>query len=71
MSSAVTPEPKSRRRASRAASHLASLGVFGGQGVQSIAVEEFVVGHEGFYDTVSVDGHAGLDFVSHYFPNVL
>lgn len=37
----------------------------------SIAVEEFVEGHEGFYDTLSVDGHARLDFVSHYYPNVL
>ena len=44
---------------------------FGGQGVESIAVEEFVEGHEGFYDTVSVDGQAALDFVSHYYPNVL
>ena len=43
---------------------------FGGQ-VESIAVEEFVEGHEGFYDTVSVDGHAAVDFVSHYYPNVL
>ncbi len=49
----------------------AALGAFGGQGVQSIAVEEFVEGHEGFYDTVSVNGRATLDFVSHYFPNVL
>ena len=48
-----------------------ALGAFGGQGVESIAVEEFVEGHEGFYDTVSVDGQAALDFVSHYFPNVL
>jgi formate-dependent phosphoribosylglycinamide formyltransferase (GAR transformylase) len=48
-----------------------ALGRFGGQGVESIAVEEFVEGHEGFYDTVSVDGHASLDFVSHYYPNVL
>ncbi|HST66162.1 MAG TPA: hypothetical protein VLM05_13330 [Mycobacteriales bacterium] len=37
----------------------------------SIAVEEFVEGHEGFYDTLSVDGVPELDFVSHYFPNVL
>jgi formate-dependent phosphoribosylglycinamide formyltransferase (GAR transformylase) len=37
----------------------------------SIAVEEFVEGHEGFYDTLSVDGEPQLDFVSHYFPNVL
>ena len=49
----------------------AALGRFGQQGVESIAVEEFVEGHEGFYDTLSVDGHAALDFVSHYFPNVL
>jgi formate-dependent phosphoribosylglycinamide formyltransferase (GAR transformylase) len=48
-----------------------ALGAFGGQGVQSIAVEEFVEGHEGFYDTVSVNGQPALDFVSHYFPNVL
>ena len=48
-----------------------ALGRFGGQGVDSIAVEEFVEGHEGFYDTVSVDGHVALDFVSHYYPNVL
>jgi formate-dependent phosphoribosylglycinamide formyltransferase (GAR transformylase) len=49
----------------------AALGKFGGQGVESIAVEEFVEGHEGFYDTVSIDGRAALDFVSHYYPNVL
>jgi formate-dependent phosphoribosylglycinamide formyltransferase (GAR transformylase) len=48
-----------------------ALGRFGGQGVESIAVEEFVEGHEGFYDTVSIDGNASLDFVSHYYPNVL
>jgi formate-dependent phosphoribosylglycinamide formyltransferase (GAR transformylase) len=48
-----------------------ALGRFGGQGVESIAVEEFVEGHEGFYDTVSINGHAALDFVSHYYPNVL
>src|SRR3989440_6315643 len=49
----------------------AALGVFGGQGVESIAVEEFVEGHEGFYDTIAVDGHVAVDFVSHYYPNVL
>src|SRR4051794_36052017 len=41
-----------------------ALGRFGGQDVSSIAVEEFVEGHEGFYDTLSIDGHASLDFVS-------
>jgi carbamoylphosphate synthase large subunit len=49
----------------------AALGAFGSHGTDSIAVEEFVEGHEGFYDTLSVDGRPALDFVSHYFPNVL
>jgi len=48
-----------------------ALGVFGGQGVDSIAAEEFIEGHEGFYDTVTVDGQVALDFASHYYPNVL
>ncbi|MEP6697111.1 MAG: hypothetical protein ABJA34_09560 [Pseudonocardiales bacterium] len=48
-----------------------ALGVFRGQGVDSIAVEEFVEGHEGFYDTLSIDGRPALDFVCHYYPNVL
>jgi formate-dependent phosphoribosylglycinamide formyltransferase (GAR transformylase) len=48
-----------------------ALGVFGGQGTDSIAIEEFIEGHEGFYDTVTVNGQVALDFVSHYFPNVL
>ena len=46
-----------------------ALGGFGG--VDSIAVEEFVSGHEGFYDTLSIDGNTAHDFVSHYYPNVL
>ena len=49
----------------------AALGTFGAQGASSIAVEEFVEGHEGFYDTVSVGGEPALEFVSHYYPNVL
>jgi carbamoylphosphate synthase large subunit len=48
-----------------------ALGIFGGQGVGSIAVEEFIEGHEGFYDTVAVNGDVALDFASHYYPNVL
>src|SRR5436190_2187530 len=48
-----------------------ALGLFGGQGVESIAVEEFVEGHEGFYDTITIDGQVAVDFVSHYYPNVL
>jgi carbamoylphosphate synthase large subunit len=48
-----------------------ALGVFGGQGVDSIAVEEFVEGHEGFYDTITAGGQVAMDFASHYYPNVL
>jgi hypothetical protein len=35
------------------------------------AVEEFVEGHEGFYDTLAIDGRVVHEFVSHYYPNVL
>src|SRR5262249_54930841 len=43
-------------RADDAASLDHALGVFGGQGAESIAVEEFVEGHEGFYDTITIGG---------------
>jgi hypothetical protein len=36
-----------------------------------VAVEEYIEGHEGFYDTLSVNGRVVLDFASHYYPNVL
>jgi len=35
------------------------------------AAEEFIEGHEGFYDTISVDGQPVHEFACHYFPNVL
>jgi carbamoylphosphate synthase large subunit len=38
---------------------------------RSVAVEEFIEGHEGFYDTISIDGQVVHDFACHYFPNVL
>lgn len=37
----------------------------------SVAVEEFIDGHEGFYDTLTIDGQVVHEFVSHYYPNVL
>ncbi len=37
----------------------------------TVAVEEFIEGHEGFYDTISSNGHVVHEFVSHYYPNVL
>ena len=37
----------------------------------SVAVEEFIEGHEGFYDTITINGEVAHDFISHYYPNVL
>ena len=37
----------------------------------SVAVEEFVEGHEGFYDTITIGGNVAHEFVTHYYPNVL
>jgi len=37
----------------------------------SVAVEEFIEGHEGFYDTIAVNGRVMHEFVCHYYPNVL
>ena len=58
-------------RADDAAGLEHALGIFGEHGAESIAVEEFIEGHEGFYDTITVGGQVAVDFVSHYFPNVL
>lgn len=38
---------------------------------RSVAVEEFIEGHEGFCDTISINGKVAHDFVTHYYPNVL
>lgn len=38
---------------------------------RSVAIEEFLTGHEGFYDTLCVAGTPVVDFACHYFPNVL
>jgi formate-dependent phosphoribosylglycinamide formyltransferase (GAR transformylase) len=40
------------------------------QGV-ALAVEEFIEGHEGFYDTITMNGEVVHEFVTHYYPNVL
>ena len=48
----------------------AEAGVGRGGGV-SVAIEEFIEGHEGFYDTLTVGGQVAHDFVTHYYPNVL
>ena len=47
---------------------LAELNVAAGR---EVAIEEFLTGHEGFYDTLTVCGKVVLDFACHYYPNVL
>jgi carbamoylphosphate synthase large subunit len=37
----------------------------------SAAIEEFIEGHEGFWDTLALDGEVVHEFVAHYFPRVL
>ncbi|MGH9335036.1 MAG: ATP-grasp domain-containing protein, partial [Vicinamibacteria bacterium] len=36
-----------------------------------LAVEEYVEGHEAFYDTLTIRGEVVHDFISHYYPNLL
>jgi len=38
---------------------------------QEVAVEEFIEGHEGFIDTLTIDGNVAHEFITHYYPNVL
>ncbi len=45
--------------------------LYGFGDIDSIAVEEFVEGHEGFYDTITIDGQTAHDWITHYYPNVL
>lgn len=47
---------------------VAALGIDGGG---SALAEEFVEGHEGFLDTLTVGGEVRHEFICHYYPNVL
>ncbi len=38
---------------------------------RSVAVEEFIEGHEGFFDTLTLRGQVVHEFATHYYPNVL
>ncbi len=35
------------------------------------ALEEFIEGHEGFFDTLTIDGEIACAFICHYYPGVL
>ncbi|MGR9092035.1 MAG: ATP-grasp domain-containing protein [Gammaproteobacteria bacterium] len=37
----------------------------------AVAVEEFIEGHEGYIDTLTIDGEVRHEFITHYYPNVL
>ncbi|MEM7082668.1 MAG: ATP-grasp domain-containing protein [Pseudomonadota bacterium] len=37
----------------------------------AVAIEEFIEGHEGFLDTLTINGEVQHEFITHYFPNVL
>lgn len=41
------------------------------RGRRYFTMEEFVEGHEGFYDTLTVGGEVVFEGVTHYYPNVL
>jgi len=38
---------------------------------RATAVEEFIEGHEGFHDTLTIRGRVVHEYVSHYYPGVL
>lgn len=41
------------------------------RGEHHLAAESFISGHEGFFDTLTVNGEVKYEFVCHYYPNVL
>jgi hypothetical protein len=58
-------------RVSRGPELAAAVKALGVRPGQSAAIEEFIEGHEGFYDTLTVAGQVRHDFIAHYYPNVL
>jgi phosphoribosylaminoimidazole carboxylase (NCAIR synthetase) len=36
-----------------------------------VAIEEFIEGHEGYLDTLTINGEVVHEFITHYYPNVL
>ena len=54
----------------RRAFHVALTNAGVGRG-ESVALEEFIEGHEGFLDTLTVGGNVQHEFITHYYPNVL
>lgn len=38
---------------------------------KEVAIEEFIEGHEGYLDTLTINGEVTHEFITHYYPNVL
>ena len=70
-SRAPPPAPRARCASTSDAELDARSPTSARRGASDVAVEEFIEGHEGFYDTISIDGRPRYDFISHYYPNVL
>lgn len=49
----------------------AAMRALGMERGRQVAVEEFIEGHEGFYDTLTLRGEVVQEFATHYYPNVL
>lgn len=58
-------------RADDAGSLLHAMRESGASAHRKVAVEEFISGHEGFWDTLTVNGRIVYEQICHYYPNVL
>ena len=38
---------------------------------EEVAIEEFIEGHEGYLDTLTINGEVTHEFITHYYPGVL
>lgn len=56
------------RNAAELESVIVESGLAGGS---AMAIEEFIEGHEGFLDTLTINGKVAHEFITHYYPNVL
>jgi carbamoylphosphate synthase large subunit len=58
-------------RADDAASLAIAMRESGMSPVRKVMMEEFISGHEGFWDTLTVGGRVVYEQICHYYPNVL
>jgi formate-dependent phosphoribosylglycinamide formyltransferase (GAR transformylase) len=58
-------------RADNAAELERVIGESGLAAGHAVAIEEFIEGHEGYIDTITIGGEVQHEFITHYYPNVL